>query len=251
VPLRAVVFDLFDTLVDVHMDRLPEVVFDGRRLRSTYGLLYEALRVRAEVEFETFVRTLAALDKELGEKMHVARIEVPTRERFARLVERLGVDAPGLADELTEVHMGALFERVDPIPGHAELLAALHRDHRLAICSNFTHAPMAHRVIAAAGLAPHLDAVVISEEVGVRKPRREIFEATLARLGVAPAEALHVGDNLEADVSGAAALGMPTAWVTRRVRDPHRALGSHRGPLPVLRLRELAELPARLAELRV
>lgn len=246
-PVRAIVFDLFDTIVDVHLDRLPRVAFQGRQIPSTLGLLHDAARAEGvDVDFETFARNLMALDKDLRHRMHVERIEVPTLERFTRLAERLGIAAPGLAEALTRTHMDAISANVDVPAHHREVLAELARDHRLAICSNFTHTPTAHRVLATAGLAKAFDVVVVSEEIGFRKPRREIFEVTLAKLGVAPGEALHVGDNLDADVAGAAALGIATGWLTRRVADPHRALASHPGPLPELRLRDLAELPGLL-----
>jgi putative hydrolase of the HAD superfamily len=60
------------------------------------------------------------------------------------------------------------------------------------------------------GLAERLDAVVFSSEVGVRKPRPEIFHAALERLGVTPDRALFVGDRLNADVRGARDVGMRT-----------------------------------------
>lgn len=249
--LRAIVFDLFDTLVDVHLDRLPTLPFEGRQIPSTFGLLHDtARRHGAGVDFETFSRTLIALDKDYRHRMHVERVEVPTLERFTRLVERLGLEAPALPEALTQTHMGAIEANVDAPAHHPEVLAELRKSYRLAVCSNFTHTPTAHRVLAAAGLASLLDVVVVSEEVGIRKPRREIFEATLARLGVAPGETLHIGDNLGADVGGAAAVGMGTGWITRRVADPHRALTSHDGPLPELRMRDLAELPGLLAARR-
>lgn len=250
-PLRAIVFDLFDTLVDVHLDRLPKLPFEGRQIPSTFGLLHDAARRHgAEVDFETFSRTLIELDKGYRHKMHVERIEVPTLERFTRLAERLGVEDPGLAELLTDTHMGAITANVDVPAHHADVLKQLAGDYRLAVCSNFTHTPTAHRVLEDAGLAEHFDAIVVSEEVGIRKPRREIFEATLAKLGVAPGEALHVGDNLDADVAGAAAVGLGTGWITRRVADPHRILSSHPGPLPELRMKDLAELPGLLAARR-
>jgi putative hydrolase of the HAD superfamily len=59
-------------------------------------------------------------------------------------------------------------------------------------------------------LAERLDAVVFSSEVGVRKPRPEIFHAALERLGVTPDRALFVGDRLNADVRGARDVGMRT-----------------------------------------
>ena len=54
-----------------------------------------------------------------------------------------------------------------------------------------------------------------------------------------------VGDSLDADVAGAAQLGMRTAWLTRRVRDPEAALREYEGPKPdhvIVDLRELEDL---------
>jgi putative hydrolase of the HAD superfamily len=64
--------------------------------------------------------------------------------------------------------------------------------------------------VEAFGLAEHLDALVFSEEVGARKPDPEIFLHACHALAVEPEAAMHVGDNLEADVQGAANLGMTT-----------------------------------------
>jgi FMN phosphatase YigB (HAD superfamily) len=55
-----------------------------------------------------------------------------------------------------------------------------------------------------------------------------------------------VGDSLRADVAGAAQLGMRTAWLTRRVKDPRAALAAHEGPAPDFTIADLAELPALL-----
>jgi HAD superfamily hydrolase (TIGR01509 family) len=60
------------------------------------------------------------------------------------------------------------------------------------------------------GLAPLLDVQVYSDEVGARKPAPEIFLRALAELGVDPLDAMFVGDRLEADVQGAAGVGMTT-----------------------------------------
>jgi putative hydrolase of the HAD superfamily len=113
---------------------------------------------------------------------------------------------------------------------------------RLAVCSNFSHGETARFVLEQAGLLEHFDPVVISEDVGIRKPRAEIFEAVLERLGAAPAEVIHVGDSLTADVAGAATLGMRTAWLTRRVRDPEAALRDYEGPAPDHVIEDLAGL---------
>jgi len=66
------------------------------------------------------------------------------------------------------------------------------------------------RELASMGLLERLDAIVFSSEVGVRKPRPEIFYRALDELGVEPERSVFVGDRLEADIKGAADLGMTT-----------------------------------------
>lgn len=60
------------------------------------------------------------------------------------------------------------------------------------------------------GLAPLLDVMVFGDEAGARKPAPAIFLRACGELGVEPAAALHVGDDLVADVQGAAAVGLQT-----------------------------------------
>jgi putative hydrolase of the HAD superfamily len=66
------------------------------------------------------------------------------------------------------------------------------------------------RDIERAGLTELLDTIVISSEVGMRKPEAGIFRLALEQLGVEPHAAMFVGDRLETDVQGAANLGMTT-----------------------------------------
>lgn len=64
--------------------------------------------------------------------------------------------------------------------------------------------------VARAGLASLLDVIVFSDEIGVRKPAAEIFLHACSELAVEPQDAMHVGDDLVADVQGAANVGMTT-----------------------------------------
>ncbi len=248
---RAVSLDLFDTLVDLFMERLPRVQIDGREVPTTTGELHAALAEREAVPFEAFHEALRAVDREHRDVRYREHREIGTVERFTAVAERLGLADPELPERLTEVHMGRL-RTLSGIPGHhAGVLERLRGLAPVGICSNFTHSETARRILAEGALAPHLDAVVISEDVGVRKPRAEIFDAVVEGLGAEPEQTLHVGDNLDADVSGAAARGLPTAWITRRVKDPDAVLAAHlaaeRGPRPdwiVADLEELLEIVA-------
>ena len=65
------------------------------------------------------------------------------------------------------------------------------------------------------GLGKYLDAVVISRDLGIRKPDPEIFKFTLENLGIESHEAIHVGDSLEEDVEGAKNAGMKAMWLKR------------------------------------
>jgi putative hydrolase of the HAD superfamily len=68
-----------------------------------------------------------------------------------------------------------------------------------------------------AGAARYIDVAVFSSEMGLRKPHPSLFEMPLAELGVAPEEAVFVGDSPEADIQGAQAVGM-RAVLTRQYR---------------------------------
>jgi len=242
-PVRALVFDLFDTLVDLPMDALPRVEIAGRVIPSTVGALHAAFAARHPIALEPFAAALRDIDRTWRASHWERGHELPTPERFARLVAQLGVvPDDDLVARLTEIHMGLLAGLASTPAHHAALLARLRGRFRTGLCSNFSWAPTARTILDGSGLTSSLDAIVISHEHGLRKPRREIFEATLAALGVAPEEAIHVGDNLDADVAGASALGLRTAWITRCVRDPADTLARHRGPAPTWQIADLAEL---------
>lgn len=70
------------------------------------------------------------------------------------------------------------------------------------------HKPQAHKKLSQLGLTKHFHSIVTPEDCGARKPDPKIFLHTLALLGVAPENALMIGDNLEADIAPAQALGI-------------------------------------------
>ena len=94
-----------------------------------------------------------------------------------------------------------------------ELLEELRRRGlRLAIVSNTaTPGRLIRPLLAEQGLAERVDTIVLSSELGKRKPHPAIFEAALGELGVSPERALFVGDRRYQDILGAKRLGMRTA----------------------------------------
>jgi putative hydrolase of the HAD superfamily len=94
---------------------------------------------------------------------------------------------------------------------HALLEALRARGLKLALVSN-TASPgwLLEPILERQGITERVDTIVLSSEVGKRKPHPAIFERALRELDVPSSEALFVGDRLEADVVGAARVGMKT-----------------------------------------
>ncbi|MDE0909810.1 MAG: HAD family hydrolase [Myxococcota bacterium] len=241
-PVRAVVFDLFDTLVDLYSEKLPRIEYHGYLIPASARALHATLPHRSGIDFDTFASALAEVDREFHSSHYGEGLELPSEVRFAGLCERLAVSDPQLPGIMAQVHMGLLREQVAMPLHHLGLLCSLAERVRLGLCSNFSHSVTAYTILEDYGLHGHLDAIVISEEVGIRKPRVEIFESVLDKLAIGAGDILHVGDSLTADVAGAAALGISSVWITRRVKDPEKALAEYDGPAPNFQIEDLAEL---------
>jgi putative hydrolase of the HAD superfamily len=95
------------------------------------------------------------------------------------------------------------------------------------------------RFLEHAGITQHLDFVIDSGLVGVEKPDPRIFRIACERAGVAPHEAVHVGDIYEIDVVGARAHG-----VRPLLLDPE----SLHADADCERIASMAELPAWLEQ---
>src|SRR5277367_3923481 len=77
---------------------------------------------------------------------------------------------------------------------------------KLGVISNFDY--RLYRILDGLDLTRYFDSITISSEAGYAKPRREVFDAALARTGVTVRDAMHVGDSEHLDFEPAAALGM-------------------------------------------
>ncbi len=217
---RAILFDLFDTLVHFDPERLPQVEVGGRTVRSSAGRLHGILRGHApEVSLEACYEALRASWQEAERRRAIDHREVPAPERMHDMLRRLSLDLadcpPGFVESLLDEHRVALSEAVSFPRHYGTLLRALRGRYRLAVVSNFDYTPTAIAFLRVAGVADLFDVIVVSDGVGWRKPRPEIFDEALTKVGVTAGEALFVGDRADIDVVGAQRMGMPVAWVNR------------------------------------
>jgi len=93
------------------------------------------------------------------------------------------------------------------------LVSARSRGQRLVVVSNWDVS--LHGVLRALELEPLLDGILTSAGSGVRKPAPQIFEQALGLAGVGPDQAIHVGDSLDEDVTGARDAGIEPLLVRR------------------------------------
>jgi putative hydrolase of the HAD superfamily len=202
-PVRAVLFDLDDTLFD-HRHCA------GAALRH----VFDVHQCAACVSFADFEAAHAAHLEELHHEVLAGRlgIDEARRERFRRLFAGAGV-AAGAED----VHRAALAYRRGylaarrAVAGAADLVCRIRALARVGIVSNNLLEEQREK-LRACGLDACIDVLVVSEEAGVSKPDPRIFRLALERLGCGPADAVMIGDSWSADVRGALAAGIRAIW---------------------------------------
>lgn len=136
-------------------------------------------------------------------------------ERFRRLFEAMGrhdIDA----DAVAALYAQRLATRADLMPGAMEFLTALHGRMKIALVSNGVSAIQRGR-LSRCPFTPLLDAVIISEEMGVSKPDPAMVFAALEALGCQDkSEAVLLGDSLTADIAAARNAGIDSIYLSRK-----------------------------------
>ncbi len=205
--LRAITFDYWDTLYfgasePVRVQHRREIL---ARLVAEFG------HDVGEDDFSRLYRASAVEAERWWREEHRG---YTTADRIRWLLAQLGIErppgCPALARAVREVDETLTAIPPDLLPGAREALDALGERYRLAIVSDtgFASGRAQDRLLEQDGVRHHFVTTVYSMDVGWAKPRPEPFHAALRALGVAPHEALHVGDIERTDVAGALGVGM-------------------------------------------
>jgi putative hydrolase of the HAD superfamily len=136
------------------------------------------------------------------------------RERMRALIGDQGVEQ---LDAAFEVYLGGYQRGWTPFPDVTEVLSGLSEP--LGVITNGNREQQAAK-LAHTGLASLFSVVVISEEFGVAKPDRRIFEEACRRAAVPVTDAVHVGDDWDKDVAGSHAAGLRPIWLRRGAPSP-------------------------------
>ncbi len=206
--LDLITFDAGGTLFDMHPTR--DDVFVSM-LTERFGNLDRARVVSALRSADrVFDREFALQD---------GKNEEPFWKKYDdHVFSMLGLttDSPQLHAALSS-RFDELIPKVDSWVDYKETKRILeglrHRDFKLGVISNATD--LTRRVLDNLGLSTYFDFIIVSAEVGFRKPKAEIFRIACERADAAVNRSLHVGDKYSVDIVGARKAGMNAVLVDR------------------------------------
>jgi putative hydrolase of the HAD superfamily len=197
VTYRAVVFDLWDTIVEFVPDEADAL---HRRIAKRLGVSYERFQ-------EVWYSEEAVRRRGVG----------PIAPCFTAACEALGVEAD--VEELVSWRRDLTRKALVPRTGLVETLIELReRGLRVGLVSNCTEEVV--DVWPDTSFARFFDAAVFSATAGCAKPDPKIYELATDALGVASFECLFVGDGANDELGGAERVGMTPVLIHRAGEDP-------------------------------
>lgn len=228
--MRAVLLDCFGTLVALQPP--------APRLRE--GLLeFAGVEVTEQAAAAAFRAEIGYYVAHHLEGRDAASLDA-LRDACAQVI-RASLAVPGLAlAPVRAAMLGAL--RFSAYPDAAPALRALRGSgRRIVVASNWDCS--LGEVLRSVGLAPLVDGVVSSAEVGESKPAPALLLRAVELAGVSPAEAVHVGDSYADDVLGAQAAGVRALLLDRPAVGPYGASRSRAAPTgPAERITSLEQV---------
>jgi 2-haloacid dehalogenase len=193
-PIRAILFDVYGTLLDVHS----AIAREGKELGDRADALSRLWRQK-QLEY-TWVWSL--------------RREYRSFRELTESALDHALAAHGVRSEALKVRLLSAYRRLDAFPDAAASLAGLRQQGlRLAALSN-GDPDMLEAGLHAAGLREALDAVLSVAALRIYKPDRQVYELGRAWAGIAAEEIAFVSANAW-DAGGAAAFGFRTFWIDR------------------------------------
>lgn len=224
---KAIIFDLFDTIVNFNRHRLPTADIDGVEVKSTSMEVYKVFqKFHKDLDFKDFYVAFIESYTEFEKNKRKNYKEYHNRERFELMISKMNTKTYShpeklLVDEMVLVHMKNIANAMEFPKENRDTLNTLRSKYKLAVISNFDHAPTAYGILERFDIRNLFERIFISIEVGWRKPKADIFLSAFNFLEIGPEEAIFVGDNFEADVVGSKAVGMEVVWINKN-REPIR-----------------------------
>jgi putative hydrolase of the HAD superfamily len=198
--IKHIFFDLDHTIWD----------FD-RNAEETLQELYEVYQLRnlGLLSAAEFIHKYTENNHSLWAQYHLGLIskDLLRAERFRKTFIELGVQPDLVPQDFESDYVKISPTKTNLFEGAQKVLAYLQKKYTLHIISNgFKETTLTKMDLS--GLNPYFTNVIISEEVGVNKPDKAVFEYALQKAQANKQESIMIGDSLEADIYGAQDFGM-------------------------------------------
>jgi putative hydrolase of the HAD superfamily len=204
---KAIIFDFIGTLTNVKNYNL-----ENSKMKLYKALVDAGFNISAESFLEAYTQA--------HEKYRIIRyeklVEVTNAIWISEALNNLGFEA-GPDDARIKTAVNIFFEdylnSLELRHCVKRLLKKAFIEYKLGIISNFTYAPVIYAGLRKLNINKFFNAVLVSEDVGWRKPHIKIFQEALQRLSVKAEETVYVGDSPAEDIAGAKKSGMKTIFV--------------------------------------
>lgn len=197
--IKHVFFDLDHTLWDFEFNS-----------EKTFAHIFEQNNIN--LNFDTFIKTYKPINHKYWKLFREDKVN-KSDLRYNRLKETFNAlnyrADDNLINLLSEEYLEYLPTNKKLFEGAFEILEYLSKKYPLHIITNGFE-EVQHKKIKNAKISSFFDNIITSERVGVKKPNAKIFNYALTLSNAIPKESVMIGDNLEADILGAKAVGMNT-----------------------------------------
>ena len=200
---RNLFFDLDDTLWAFSENALDTF----REMYDLYG--YGRYFDSFDHFYTLYRRRNTQLWEEYGQG-RVTKAEL-NRQRFFYPLQQVGVEDATLAARFAECFLAVIPTRKKLMPHALETLDNLAGRYRLYILSNGFR-ELQSRKMHAAGIGKYFRKVILSEDIGLLKPRPELFHFALSATQSQASESLMIGDDWAKDIAGAQDAGIDQAY---------------------------------------
>lgn len=201
--IKTVLFDCWGTLL-----RAPNLMRRG----AAVEFLYESLTEKGyDIDFNSFRDAYVEKARRQREEARSDFRELDYIRRIDSTLQAIEFNHPErrlLVQGVWSEYLAEWPKQSTPYDETSTLLFAIKGKHRLGLVTNFPDGPTARRAFEKFGFRSIFDSIVVSGEVGFRKPNRIIFERVLSELRSTPEQAVMVGDTFDADIVGAKNMGM-------------------------------------------
>jgi HAD superfamily hydrolase (TIGR01549 family) len=201
--LQAILFDVDDTLFDRNGAQLLVLDVIARELGNVFAGIDRQAMADAFLESDRVTTLELYGDKPVVEGVRLRRARV--------FLDLLGLDEAH-ADAIAALYVEAYPRMNAPVDGAKAVVEALAPRFQLGVVSNGLP-DVQYQKLETLGIRHFFDCVVLSEELGIRKPDPRIFWHATGLLGREPGECLYVGDSHSADVVGGKEAGLQVCWL--------------------------------------